>query len=133
MSRWGPPKGSCASRCAVRDAPSGPDPAHLTVMGVSTWFQGVFLGLFMRVPATVTALWSSAAYRAARRRKRPRRTGVRRPVDVVRQAPHGCPPPPAVGGDPGEPRTVPLRAIVAHMIEDGVGHAGHGAAQSFAS
>ena len=102
---------------------------HLTAMEVK-WFQGVFLGVAeegdasMRVPATVSRAEVAAAYRAACAESdrvvrecadlsTPSAGTARLPASTARDA------------DPGEPRTVPLRAIVAHMIEETARHAGH--------
>ena len=102
---------------------------HLTAMELK-WFQGVFLGVgeeadaSMRVPADVSREEIIAAYREA----------CTESDLVVRQCPDlstpstgtaRLPASTASDADPGEPRTVPLREIVAHMIEETARHAGH--------
>jgi hypothetical protein len=102
---------------------------HLTAME-ERWFRHLFLGEpaggdgSMRVPEAVTRDEVVAAYRRACEesdrvvRACPdlsalSRERVRLPASTSRDA------------DPGEPRVVTLRAIVAHMIEETARHAGH--------
>ena len=92
---------------------------HLTAVE-EHWFQRVFLDadivpdLSMDVPADVPAEQVLTAYRLA----------CARSDEIVRDCPDlGTP---ARGVNPGEEHVmVPLRAIVAHMIEETGRHAGH--------
>ncbi|ASO21266.1 putative damage-inducible protein DinB [Actinoalloteichus hoggarensis] len=91
---------------------------HLTWCG-EHWFQRVFLDVeiasdeSMRVPASRTAEEVLTAYRQA----------AARSDEIVRDCPDLATL--AAAANPGEELRVPLRAIVAHMIEETGRHAGH--------
>ena len=102
---------------------------HLTAMEVR-WFQQIFLGetgevdASMRVPDTLSRDEAIAAYREACERS-DRIVRACGDLSALSAGTARLPESTARDADPGEPRRISLRLVVAHMLEETSRHAGH--------